>query len=88
MKAKKERQSRNRQRKALYAALGNSGSRNQIPIEKPIVGRFEMRPVTCPCPRCFDAVDLPCHICSGTRKITVYDQSGRVVERRIIVHEE
>lgn len=84
--------SRNQQRKAAYAALADKSSRNQVAIEAPIVGHFETRAVTEPCPRCADD-GFPfgredCKRCKGTGRIEKRDRSGKVQTVEVIVHDK
>ena len=41
MKSKKEKMSRNRERKSRYAALADKSSRNETTLDGPIIGHFE-----------------------------------------------
>lgn len=84
--------SRNKQRKAAYAAKANGGSRNQNMLDGPIVGKFVEKIETKPCPRCFsvdyDAFHDPtsCSLCHGDGRVPVVDATGRPRTVKVIDH--
>jgi len=84
--------SRNQQRKAAYAAQADKSSRNQVAIEAPIVGHFETRAVTMPCPRCSDDEGVRyvanCKRCDGTGRVEKRDRNGKVETVEVIVHDK
>lgn len=84
--------SRNRTRKAAYAAQADKSSRNENSIgEKPIIGRLVMVDATKPCRACeggrTDEDGNACRKCGGTGSVVARDANGNVRQVQIVVHD-